>query len=402
MKRIIMHIDVNNAFLSWTAVELLKSGYTCDLRERICVIGGSESSRSGIVLAKSPPAKKCGIVTAETLYSARKKVNNLEVYPPNYKLYSEMSKKLFELLSEYSPDIEVASIDECYLDYGKVKNLYGDEIEFAYKLKERIKEELKFTVNIGIANNKLCAKMASDFTKPDKVHTCFDYEKEEKLFPLKIIELHGIGKKTAEKLENIGVHTIKDLALIDEYKLSKYFKDTKYLKNLANGINNDEVISEYIDPKCISNEITLSTDVNDIEELKKALFSISELVGKRIRQEKKYAEVICVILKDEFFKRKSHQKKLKNPTDITSEIYNNSVSILYEFYKGENIRLIGIRLDSLTENKYYQTSLFENIEQRENDSHVDDIIDDINKKFGKDIIHKASLVDKNNKYKPKK
>lgn len=402
MERIIMHIDVNNAFLSWTAVELLKSGYKCDLRERICVIGGSESSRSGIVLAKSPPAKKCGIVTAETLYSARKKVNNLEVYPPNYKLYSEMSKKLFELLSEYSPDIEVASIDECYLDYGKVKNLYGDEIEFAYKLKERIKEELKFTVNIGIANNKLCAKMASDFTKPDKVHTCFDYEKEEKLFPLKIIELHGIGKKTAEKLENIGVHTIKDLALIDEYKLSKYFKDTKYLKNLANGINNDEVISEYIDPKCISNETTLLTDVNDIEELKKALFSISELVGKRIRQEKKYAEVICVILKDEFFKRKSHQKKLKNPTDITSEIYNNSVSILYEFYKGENIRLIGIRLDSLTENKYYQTSLFENIEQRENDSHVDDIIDDINKKFGKNIIHKASLVDKNNKYKPKK
>ncbi|NCC70840.1 DNA polymerase IV [bacterium] len=397
MERIIMHIDVNNAFLSWTAVDLLKKGYKEDIRNRICVIGGNEKTRNGIVLAKSTPAKKCGIVTAETLYSARKKVTYLEVFPPNYKVYSDMSNKLFKLLSEYSPDIEIASIDECYLDYGKVKKLYGDEVEFAYKLKDRIKKELGFTVNIGIANNKLCAKMASDFSKPDKVHTCYDYEKKEKLSILPINELYGVGKKTTEKLKMIGINTVKDLIDVSNEKLSKYFKDVMYLKNLANGINDDEVISEEFNPKGISNEITLSVNVNDIEELKKALFSLSDLVGSRLRKEKKYANVICVILKDEFFKRKSHQKKLKSPTNITKEIYNTSIEILYEFYKNENIRLIGIRLDDLTTEKYYQTSLFENYTERELDSKVDSIIDDINQKFGKSVVKKASVLDKFNR-----
>lgn len=196
MDKIIFHIDVNNAFLSWTAVDLLNKGYKYDIRNSYAVIGGDELARSGIVLAKSMPAKKLGIYTSETLYSARKKCRVLKVYPPNYKLYSEMSNKLFLLLSKYSPDIEITSIDECYMDYGKVKNMYGDEIEFAYKLKQEVKDTLGFTVNIGIANNKLCAKMASDFSKPDKVHTLFEYEIEEKMYPLKIDELFGVGKKT--------------------------------------------------------------------------------------------------------------------------------------------------------------------------------------------------------------
>ena len=173
-ERIIFHIDVNNAFLSWTAIELLSKGYKKDIRNIVSVIGGDEKKRNGIVLSKSTLAKKFGIKTGETLYSARKKYKNLEVFPANYDYYSKMSTNLFKLLSNYSPDIEVASIDECYLDYGKVKNLYGDELKFAYKLKDEIKNKLGFTVNIGIANNKLCAKMASDFTKPDKVHTLFD------------------------------------------------------------------------------------------------------------------------------------------------------------------------------------------------------------------------------------
>lgn len=392
-----MHIDVNNAFLSWTAIELLKSGYKYDIRNRIAVIGGDEKRRAGIVLAKSTPAKKCGIVTAETLYSARKKAVNLLVFPPNYILYITMSNKLFELLSEYSPDIEIASIDECYLDYGKVKRLYGDPIKFAYALKDKIKTELGFTVNIGIANNKLCAKMASDFSKPDKVHTCFDNEVEEKMYPLEVGELFGIGKKTAEKLNNIGIHTIGSLANANERFLSHYFKDTSYLINRARGINNDEVISEEYHPKGISNEITLDHDVDDLSELQENLFLLSEMVSARLRKEGKYASVICVILKDSFFKRKSHQRKLANSTDITREIYNEAVSILYEVYKGENVRLIGLRLDGLTTEKFYQTSLFENVKERESETKVDQVIDVINSKFGHDVIGKASLI--NSKYK---
>ena len=180
MERIIMHIDVNNAFLSWTAVDLLKHGYKLDIRNEYSVIGGDELKRRGIVLAKSIPAKKMGIVTAETLYSARKKCPNLKVYKPNRELYDKMSQMLFNLIKKYTNDIEILSIDECFIDYSKIKNLYGDEIIFAKKLKNEIYNTLGFTVNIGIANNKLCAKMASDFTKPNKIHTLYNNEIKQK------------------------------------------------------------------------------------------------------------------------------------------------------------------------------------------------------------------------------
>ena len=195
-----MHIDVNNAFLSWTAIDLLNHGYKKDIRNIEAVIGGDEEARHGIVLAKSTPAKKLGIVTAETLYQARKKCPKLEIYPPNYPYYVEMSRKLFELISKYTPDIEVFSIDECFLEYTHVKNLYGDPIKFAYKLKDEIYNTLGFTVNIGIAENKLCAKMASDFEKPNKVHTLFKDEIETKMWPLDVGELLWIGKKSKERL----------------------------------------------------------------------------------------------------------------------------------------------------------------------------------------------------------
>lgn len=394
MDRIIFHIDVNNAFLSWTAVDLLNKGYKYDIRNSYAVIGGDELARSGIVLAKSTPAKKLGIYTSETLYSARKKCRVLKVYPPNYKLYSEMSNKLFLLLSKYSPDIEIASIDECYMDYGKVKNMYGDEIEFAYKLKQEVKDTLGFTVNIGIANNKLCAKMASDFSKPDKVHTLFEYEIEEKMYPLKIDELFGVGKKTAPKFHDLGIHTIGDLAKADINLLTKYFKNQaiNYI-NMAKGIDNSLVISEESIPDSISNETTLNKDVLNKQELYQYLLALSEIVGVRIRKQKKYASVIAVILKDRYFKRRTHQKKLVNPTNITNEIYNFSKEIFDEMWDGEPIRLIGLRLDGLTDKSYFQTSLFEDSTNREKQEQIDIVVDNLKEKYGYKIIKKAGLVD---------
>lgn len=394
MDRIIFHIDVNNAFLSWTAVDLLNKGYKYDIRNSYAVIGGDELARSGIVLAKSTPAKKLGIYTSETLYSARKKCRVLKVYPPNYKLYSEMSNKLFLLLSKYSPDIEIASIDECYMDYGKVKNMYGDEIDFAYKLKQEVKDTLGFTVNIGIANNKLCAKMASDFSKPDKVHTLFEYEIEEKMYPLKIDELFGVGKKTAPKFHDLGIHTIGDLAKADINLLTKYFKNQaiNYI-NMAKGIDNSLVISEESIPDSISNETTLNKDVLNKQELYQYLLALSEIVGVRIRKQKKYASVIAVILKDRYFKRRTHQKKLVNPTNITNEIYNFSKEIFDEMWDGEPIRLIGLRLDGLTDNSYFQTSLFEDSKNREKQEQIDIVVDNLKEKYGYKIIKKAGLID---------
>src|SRR5574344_247036 len=225
MENIIMHIDVNNAFLSWTAVDLLNKGYKYDIRNSYAVIGGDPKKRSGIVLAKSIPAKKMGVVTGETLYSARKKCPSLKSYYGDYKLYGEMSKKFINILKKYTPDIEQVSVDECYLDYGKVKKLYGDELEFAKKIQKEIFDTLGFTVNIGIANNKLCAKMASDFSKPNKIHTLYDYEVKTKMWPLPIGDLFGVGRRSVSKFELLNIHTIGDLAESDVNTLYKYFKN---------------------------------------------------------------------------------------------------------------------------------------------------------------------------------
>lgn len=389
MERIIMHIDVNNAFLSWTALYLLKNGSKYDIRNSYAVIGGSESTRSGIVLAKSTPAKRLGIVTGETLYSARKKCRVLKTYEPNFKFYNEMSNKMFNLISKYTPDIEIASVDECYLDYTKIKSMQGDQLEFARKLQKEIYDELGFTVNIGIANNKLCAKMASDFTKPYKIHTLYDNEIQEKMWPLEVGELFGIGKKTVPKLNQINIFTIKDLANSKPEDLYKYFKNqSESMINWANGIDNSPVISKPRIPKGIGNEITLDHDITDIKELYKYLLLLSEKVGNRIRKQNKYARVIVVILKDNNFKKYSHQKKLETPTNNNEEIYNMAKIILREIYDDEKIRLIGIRLDNLTDKKIKQVSIFDKIEEEKN---IDEVVDKLNNKY-KNIIKKATLI----------
>ena len=401
MKRIIMHIDVNNAFLSWTAVLYLKQGMKIDIRKTYAVIGGDEKARHGIVLAKSMPAKKRGVITAETLYSAKKKCPNLKVYPPNYNFYKKMSDSMLELIRKYSPDIEQMSIDECFLDYTPVKHLYGDEVEFAYRLKKEILDSLGFTVNIGIGNNKLCAKMASDFSKPYKVHTLFDNEVEEKMWPLQVDELFGIGKKTAIKLHNLNINTIYDLAHIDSSFLYRYFKNqAKDMIDSANGKGSDIVVSEESIPKGIGNETTLSRNISSREELYPYLLALSENVAIRLRKQKKYASVIVVTLKDKFFKRMSHQKKLVNATNLTEEIYKTACDILDEMNTSDGIRLIGVRLDKLSDTSSHQVSLFEDLKVREDNNELEKTVDELKEKYGFKVIKKASLIDNKvgNKY----
>ena len=394
MKKIIMHIDVNNAFLSWTAVLYLKQGMKIDIRNTYAVIGGDEASRHGIVLAKSMPAKKRGVVTAETLYQAKKKCPNLKVYPPNYNFYKKMSDSMLDLIGKYSPDIEQMSIDECFLDYTPVKHLYGDEVEFAYRLKKEIYDTLGFTVNVGIGNNKLCAKMASDFSKPYKVHTLFDEEVETKMWPLKVDDLFGIGKKTAIKLHNLNINTIYDLAHTDSNFLYKYFKNQAIdMINAANGKGSDVVVSEASIPKGIGNETTLSHNISSKEELKPYLLALSENVAIRLRKQKKYASVVVVTLKDKFFKRTSHQKKLINATNLTEEIYKTACNILDEMNVEDGVRLIGVRLDKLSDTSSHQVSLFEDLKVREDNNELEKTVDELKEKYGFKVIKKASLID---------
>ena len=399
MDKIIMHIDVNNAFLSWTATKMVKERKK-DLRKTYAIIGGDEKQRSGIVLAKSPLAKKKGVVTGETIYNAKKKCPYLEVYPPEFSYYKKMSNALFNLISKYTPDLEKMSIDECFIDYTPIMHIYGDPLKFAYNIKNEIKKTFGFTVNVGIANNKLCAKMASDFSKPDKVHTLFKTEIKTKMWPLPIDELFGVGKKTAIKLKNLNINTIEDLALTDKNKLKPIFKNmTDDLINSAWGRGSDIVESSIEPPKGIGNETTLNHNIFSKEELHQYLLALSENVTIRLRKQNKYASVVVVTLKNKYFKRFSHQKKLVNATNITEEVYETAKEVLDEMKVDDGIRLIGVRLDGLKDEVNHQVSLFENLEEREETKNLDKTIDNLKEKYGFKIIKKASLINDNTRSK---
>ena len=391
MDKIIMHIDVNNAFLSWTAVDLLRNGYKIDIRCIESIIGGDESKRHGIVLAKSPMAKKKGVKTADTIRDAKRKCNNLEIFAPNYDLYHRESKKLFNLISNYTPDIEILSVDECFIDYTKVRNLYGDPIKFSYKLKNEIKSKLGITVNIGIANNKLCAKMASDFEKPDKVHTLFSYEVKDKMYPLPIEELYGVGRSSSKKLRELGIKTISDLANFDYNILYKYFKNqTKRLIDSAHGIDNGVVVVHKKEIEGISSSITTSHNLNTLDEIYEYIYPLVEKVCADLRSKNKYANQVGVILKDKNFKTMSHQRRLKNATSNTDNIYNISKELVKELWNKEGIRLVGVSVGKLTDKLSHQISLFEDIKEVENNNELDKVIDNLKKIYGNNIINKAS------------
>lgn len=294
MEKQILHVDVNNAFLSWTAVEMLKNGANEDIREIPAIIGGDETRRAGIVLAKSPKAKECGIKTAETIYMAKMKCPNLKMFPPNYRIYKKYSDDLYNLLLEYTDKIERFSIDECFLDmtnYLQKSTL----LEKAKEINKRVREELGFTVNVGVAHNKLLAKMASDFKKPDKVHTLFEEEIPNKMWTLSTSELFMLGRKTVPKLYNMQIKTIGDLAKTDVKILSKKFgKHGVLMWEYANGIDNSEVNFKKEKPKGIGNSITLPRDIRTIEELEEILLRITEQVTFRLRKNQMLAKTVSV------------------------------------------------------------------------------------------------------------
>lgn len=392
--RIVFHIDVNNAFLSWTAVYLLKNGYKQDIRKIPSIICGSEKERSGIVLAKSPVAKRFGVVTAETIYSARKKCPTLETYPPNYSLYTECSKKLVSYLSQYSPQIEQYSIDECFIEMTGTSYLYKDYMELAHKIKDDIKNLYGFTVNVGIGNNKLCAKMASDFEKPDKVHTLYKSEIEDKLWPLDVGDLFMIGKKTKEQLNKLNIKTIKDLAHADITMLERHFKSqAKYMKEASWGIDNTKVEPRSSKRESISTTETLKHDYIDEDKLKDILLRQTDEVARQLRKQGDYANTVAVIFKNNQFKTYSAQAKLKCPSNNTKDIYELAIKVFDNNYKKDPIRLIGIRLSDFQTKKEEQISLFSSEAEKEEtgNEEIQRTIDLINNKFGKSLVAPASL-----------
>ena len=396
-ERLIFHIDVNNAFLSWTAVDLLKKGYSIDIRTIPSVIGGDEDARRGIVTAKSPVAKKMGVVSAEPLYMARRKCPNLKVFKGDYELYHRESNKLYKYFCTLTDRVERFSIDECFLDMSGTNFLYPDPIKLAYQIKDQIYNKFGYTVNIGIANNKLCAKMASDFEKPNKVHTLFNYEIEKKMWPLPVEDLFMVGKSSSKVLREMGITTIGALAHTDLDLLKRRFKSQgEMMKNYANGIDFSPVNPNNHNGKSKSMSVTetMPKDVESTVELKKILMKQAERISRQARKEKVYAQTVALIFKTSDFISYSHQIKLVNPTNVTADIYNYCLDILSKGWRGEPLRLIGIRLADFTNDNRKQISIFD----QEKDLHADkmqEILDDISNKYGDGVIIPASLKNNN-------
>lgn len=392
LNKFIMHIDVNNAFLSWTAVDMLKNGADIDIRTIPSIIGGDEKQRHGIVLAKSNIAKQFGIQTADTIYQAKKKCPQIRIFPSKYSVYQQYSNELYQYLLTYTDKIERFSIDECFIECSDFIKTRESFMKLAKQINKEVQEKFGFTVNIGLSSVKVLAKIASDFEKPNKIHTLYIDEIKEKMWNLPVGELFMVGKKSVPKLSLLGITTIGDLARYDKKVIIKKLgKFGEMIWNYANGIDNDPVHYEAELPKGIGNSVTLPKDCNDIEELNKILLALSEKVSYRLRSYKLKTTVINVQIKTNEFITYSHQVKIASPTDNTKEIYKIAKKLLEQLYKNQSIRLIGVRVDNLTDGNQEQINLFETNHHKLNN--LDKTIDIIKNKYGYNSITLAGKMD---------
>ena len=406
MQQIIFHIDVNSAFLSWTAVEQLKNGAEEDLRMIPSIIGGNQESRHGVVLAKSIPAKKYGIVTGEPVANAFRKCPNLVMAPPNHKMYTEYSKRLMQFLREnYTDEIEQVSVDECYMNFTGIAHRYASPVAAAFEIKDAVYKEFGFTVNVGISVNHLLAKMASDFEKPNKVHTLFPEEIPAKMWPLPVSELYMAGKSSVEVLHKLEIRTIGELAKTDPDLLELHLKSHgRTLWEFANGKAGDKVVRERVENKGIGNSTTLPKDVTEEEEARKVLLWLSETVGRRVRKEGMKAKMVSVEIKYNTFQSVSHQKQLQRATNADKVIYETACELFHELWNGHPIRLLGIRTSKLVdEAEPEQISIFDlesvsnqnmvkqEIRKNEKQEKLDKAVDQIRKKYGEGAIVRGSL-----------
>lgn len=403
MKRIILHIDVNNAFLSWTAVDRLHKGEKIDIRNRYAVIGGDEAARRGIVVAKSNLCKERGVVTAESLYSARRKCPYLEVYPADHALYRKFSDLMYEYLLTYTNMIERYSIDECFLDYTYSRNLFGDPIQIAHKIKNDIKEKFGFTVNVGVGNNKLEAKMASDFKKPDLVHTLFDEELSIKMWPLPIEDLFMLGKASAAKLKEMGIKTIGELAHTDRNLLIKKFKSHGQLMwEFANGIDHSEVSYIEHDAKSISSSTVLPYNYSNRLEMLKILRTLAMEVGRKLRGKNMFAKNVSIWIKYSNFIKVSKQIHLDNVIHTDQDIYHYSSMLFDQLWnKEDTVRGLCVGVSNFNTCNHKQLSLFNIKPEHPNEDIQNDklqkALDEIRNKYGNDKIIYADMIKNNNK-----
>lgn len=391
--RIIFHIDVNSAYLSWSAVYRLQHGDLIDLRAIPSAVGGDPVSRHGIILAKSIPAKKFNVQTGETLYSALQKCPQLVIVPPTYQQYMKSSISMVDIFKEYTPIIQRFSIDECFLDFTGMENHYPDPLVLADEIKDRIKNELGFTVSIGISNNKLLAKMASDMKKPDAITTLFPCEIKEKMWKLPVEDLFMVGNKTAPKLHTLNIHTIGELATYDfDIIKSRLKSHGLMIWQYANGIEASNVMkSDHIDMKGMGNSTTISFNVEDRSTACKVILSLCETIGMRLRNSQNCCSLISINIKGADFYSFSRQKKFNYYTNCTNQIYKVACELFDGMWENEPLRHIGVSVSDLCSDDFCQVSFFEE-KNTEKQKALDKVIDSIRMKYGSTSIIRSTFL----------
>ena len=397
--RVIFHVDANSAFLSWTAAYKVKVlGEEQDIREIPSVVAGDKASRHSIILAKSAPAKKYGIQTGEPLFQALEKCPDLVVVPPDYELYVEASRHFVQMLRQFSPVVEQYSIDEAWVDMTGTERLWGKPRLAAEKMRQRIHDELGFTVNIGISSNKLLAKMAGDFEKPNKVHTLFPEEVPDKFWPLPVRDLFLVGAATEKKLKMMGIRTIGDLAHADRILLKKCLgKHGETIWHFANGRNADAVTPEPAENKGYGNSTTTAQDVITTEQAHQVILSLCETVASRMRRDGKCGSCISIHLRTNEFHHFSHQTILTGATNITSEIFEAACRVFDEAWDGITpLRQLGVQMTRLSCEPYQQFDFLSGLtpEQYEKKLKLDETVDALRDKFGEDAIRRAKFAQK--------
>lgn len=394
MNKVVFHIDVNSAFLSWEAVYRLHIlGEKVDLRTIPSVVAGDVKKRHGIVLAKSIPAKRYNIKTGDMLSEAKTKCPDVVVVAPHYDLYESSSKAFMQILRDFSPEVEQYSVDEAYCDMTESQYLFGSPVVAANLLKDRIYTELGFTVNVGISSNKLLAKMASDFSKPDKVHTLFPEEVKKKMWPLPVSDLFYVGRATTKKLKTLGIQTIGELAKTDVSILKSHFKKHgEVIHSFANGQDASVVVSEAPKNKGYGNSFTIAFDVDNESTAKIILLSLCETVTTRLRKDHVLATVIAIEIQYFDFYHTSKQLTLFTSTNTTREVHLAACKLFDELWDGMPIRHLGVHASKVVEDlSMRQLNLFD-MNQYEKLKKMDQAVDKIRRRYGDDSIMRATFL----------
>ncbi|MBQ8749507.1 MAG: DNA polymerase IV [Clostridia bacterium] len=390
-ERVILHIDLNNFYAS---VECLKNQHYRTVPMAVC---GVVELRHGIVLAKNQMAKEKGVKTGEPIWQARQKCPNLEVCEPNFSDYLRFSKLARSIYKKYTDKVESFGIDECWLDVTDSVKLYGSGEEIANKIREDIRRELGITASAGVSFNKITAKLASDYKKPDATTVISKENYEKFAYPLKVESLLYVGGATKQKLNKIGVMTIGDLANMDKQVLIRLLgKWGEYLHKFANGLDDSEVrqvgISSAI--KSIGNSMTTARDIKTNQDAEIIFNILADSVGARLREHNLKGTSVAIYVKYDTLEVFSRQLTLPFATSSSIEIAKNAMQLFKRYLKEPfSIRHLGVKVSNLIESndEVVQLDFIGDAEKRLKKEKLEKTVDNIRSRFGFNSIKKAIM-----------